>query len=51
MIQQSLAIIPTPSKQRFNDLDYLAGTWTTNQALELENKIKSFETIDLQLWQ
>jgi hypothetical protein len=44
LIQQSL------SGQKFHDLDYLAGTWSEEDARNFQNNTATFETIDETLW-
>lgn len=35
---------------RYHDLDHLIGTWTKKEAEEFDKIIKSFRTIDPDLW-
>ncbi len=37
-------------KVRYHDLDHLAGTWTKEEADEFDKIVKSFRTIDPDLW-
>ncbi len=37
-------------KQRFHDLDHLAGTWSETEARDFQEAIGAFETIDETLW-
>lgn len=37
-------------KQRFHDLDYLAGTWSENEEKEFQEAVAAFETVDETLW-
>jgi hypothetical protein len=34
----------------YNDLDYLAGTWSEEEAAKFGKNIRCFETIDKELW-
>ncbi|MGH7182855.1 MAG: FitA-like ribbon-helix-helix domain-containing protein [Nitrospiraceae bacterium] len=35
---------------RYHDLDHLAGTWTKEEAVAFDKIVKSFRTIDPDLW-
>jgi hypothetical protein len=37
-------------KTRYHDLDHLVGTWTKEEADEFDKIVKSFRTIDPDLW-
>lgn len=35
----------------YNDLDYLAGTWSDKEYKEFQKIMKDFETIDVNMWE
>lgn len=50
IIEQGLGIVHPRKKAIFHDLDHLAGTWSDNDKKVFDNNIKSFETVDKELW-
>lgn len=34
----------------YDDLDYLAGTWSKKDFIEFQKKIADFETVDKKMW-
>ena len=49
-ITHSLGFSHKVHKPSYDDLDYLAGTWSQEDAVELKNHTAYFETIDDELW-
>jgi hypothetical protein len=39
------------TKKTYHDLDYLAGTWTAQQAEDFTKATEHFEKIDKELWE
>lgn len=50
IIEQRLGIAQPTKKTIFHDLDHLAGTWSNKDKKVFDDKIKSFEKIDKDLW-
>jgi len=51
LLRQSAGIAPAERRQLHHDLDALAGTWSDDEARELEARLSAFEQIDEDLWQ
>lgn len=50
IIERDFGIAHQTKKAVFHDLDYLAGTWSSKDKKAFDEKIKSFEKIDKELW-
>jgi hypothetical protein len=50
IIEHGLGIAYPTKKVVFHDLDYLAGTWSDKVQKVFDDNIKSFESIDQELW-
>lgn len=51
LIEQGVGkVARKPSKQRYDDLDLLAGTWSEEEASEFARSTEAFEAIDASLW-
>lgn len=50
IVERGLGIAHQNKKTVFHDLDYLAGTWNDEDKKEFDENVKSFETIDKELW-
>lgn len=50
IIEQGLGLAHPTKKMIYHDLDYLAGTWGEEDIKTFNDKIKSFEKIDEDLW-
>ncbi len=51
LIEQGVGkVAKKPSKQRYGDLDSLAGAWSNEEASEFAMATQSFESIDAALW-
>lgn len=50
IVERGLGIAHPNKKMIFHDLDYLAGTWNDEDKKEFDENVKSFETIDKELW-
>lgn len=49
-IEQSIGYSHKVSRPTWHDLDYLAGTWTEEEAKAFKENTKYFEKIDKDLW-
>ena len=49
-IEQALGVSRQTKKTTYHDLDSLAGTWNDKDKKAFEKNMKSFETIDMELW-
>ena len=50
IIEQGLGIAHPTKKTVFHDLDHLAGTWSRKDKKAFDDNIKSFESLDKELW-
>lgn len=50
IVEKDLGITPSKKKMIYHDLDHLAGTWNSKDKNEFENNVKSFESIETELW-
>lgn len=50
IIEQSMGITHRVKRTVFHDLDDLAGTWSHEDKKTFDEKTKSFEKIDKELW-
>jgi len=50
LLRRSVGIAPVERLQLHHDLDTLAGTWSDEEARELEARLGAFEQIDEDLW-
>lgn len=50
IVEQGLGIAHKSQKNLFHDLDYLAGTWSKEDKRSFDDRVKSFENIDKDLW-
>jgi len=50
-IENSFHIAKPQKKIIHHDLDHLAGTWTEKDKKDFDDKTKSFERIDQELWE
>lgn len=49
-IEQGIGYAPKGKRKVYHDLDHLAGTWSEQDAQDFEKNIRSFESIDKELW-
>ena len=49
-IERELGVSRRTKKTVYHDLDSLAGTWSDKDKKTFDERIKSFETIDQELW-
>lgn len=50
IIKEALGLDKKKRNIQYDDLDYLAGTWSVQDAAEFENAIAVFGTIDEDIW-
>ena len=50
IIKEALGLDKKKRNMQYDDLDYLAGTWSAQDAAEFENAIAVFGTIDEDIW-
>jgi hypothetical protein len=50
IIEQGLGMTHPAKKAIYHDLDHLAGTWSDKDKKIFDDNIKSFESIDEELW-
>jgi hypothetical protein len=50
IVEQSLGFAYPVKKSLFHDLDYLSGTWTSEDENRFNKNSKTFEKIDEDLW-
>jgi hypothetical protein len=50
IIKESLGIDKKKRAVAYNDLDHLAGTWTTKDAAEFNRAVAVFEKVDDDMW-
>ena len=50
ILEQDLGVAHPTKKAVFHDLDYLAGTWSSEDKKTFDDNIKTLETIDKELW-
>jgi len=51
VIREQVGLRPEgPRRPRHHDLDYLAGTWSQEEAAELLANVSDFERVDEELW-
>ncbi|MEI8366016.1 MAG: hypothetical protein WCF65_06325 [Parachlamydiaceae bacterium] len=50
IVERGLGLTRQNKKSVFHDLDYLAGTWNSEDKKKFDDHTKSFEEIDKELW-
>jgi predicted transcriptional regulator len=50
-LRSSLGLPSRGTARVHHDLDHLAGTWSESEARDFAEAVKSFESIDTELWQ
>jgi hypothetical protein len=50
ILKESLGLEKKKRSMRYDDLDYLAGTWSEQDAAEFERATAVFETVDKNMW-
>ncbi|MCE5294254.1 MAG: hypothetical protein LLF94_06530 [Chlamydiales bacterium] len=50
LIEQGLGFSGKAKKAIHHDLDFLIGTWSTEETKEFDESLKVFEKIDTELW-
>ncbi len=51
LLQKGLGVSGEIVKPVYHDLDHLAGSWSTQDCKQFEEKTKAFERIEKELWQ
>lgn len=51
LIDEGIGHTAKVKKMQYHDLDYLAGTWSQEDAKEFQKNLISVETIDKELWE
>ena len=50
IIKEALGINKKKRRILYDDLDHLAGTWSTQDAAEFEQATAVFEAVDMTMW-
>lgn len=50
LIEQGIGFSSKPKRATYHDLDFLIGTWSSEECKELTRSTKIFEEIDKELW-
>ena len=50
VLKQNLGLLENSFTNTYNDLDYLAGTWSLNDEKDFFNNISNLEKIDEEIW-
>jgi hypothetical protein len=50
LLKEELGLKKKKRRVVYNDLDYLAGTWSDKEYKEFQRVMKDFETVDESMW-
>lgn len=51
LVRQGLGVGGDVRRKKYTDLDHLAGTWSPQEAKQVEEALEKFEVVDEDLWE